>query len=183
MRQRLLLLIAIAVPILIADQGTKAMVLDRFGDAPDAALEVEKGGEGAAGVILLEGLLSIRPNPNPELGASSGFLVRSLLLGSSLLALVFLVWLTLGKRELPPGAVVGLSALIGGAAGNLLDRLVRGHVLDWLQWHGPGSGGGSFTVGDLGIWSGVALLLVELVRPHDGHLAQPAASPPALPGV
>ena len=183
MRQRLLLLLAIAVPILIADQATKAVVVDRFGDTPEAGMITEAGAEGAAGVLLLDGMLSIRPSPNPDLGASAGFLVRALLLGSSLLALVFLVWLTLGKRGLPPGAVVGLSALIGGAAGNLLDRLMRGHVLDWLQWHGPGGAGASFTVGDVGIWSGVALLLVELVRPHGGALGQSAATPPALPGV
>ncbi|HLT31021.1 MAG TPA: signal peptidase II [Myxococcaceae bacterium] len=181
MRQRLLLLIAIAVPILIADQATKAMVVERFGNAPEVVLET--GAEGSAGILVAEGLLSIRPIPNPDLGASTGFLVRALLLGSSLLALVFLVWLTLGKRGMPSGAVVGLSALIGGAAGNLMDRLVRGHVLDWLHWHGPGTAGASFTVGDVGIWSGVALLLVELVRSHDGPLGQPAATPPALPGV
>lgn len=182
MRHRLLLLIAIAFPILIADQGTKAMVVERFGESSDA-VAIEVGAEGAAGVLLIDGLLSIQPRPNPDLGTSSGFLVRSLLLGSSLLALVFLVWLTLGKRELPSGAVVGLSALIGGAAGNLMDRLMRGHVLDWLQWHGPGGAGAGFTLGDLGIWSGMALLLVELVRPHGGSLGQPATSPPALRGA
>lgn len=182
MRQRLLLLLAIAVPILIADQATKAVVVERFGATSDAVVADAPGGD-VAGVLLIDGLLSIRPSPNPDVGASAGFLVRALLLGSSLLALVFLVWLTLGKRGLPAGAVVGLSALIGGAGGNLLDRLMRGHVLDWLQWHGPGSAGASFTVGDVGIWSGVALLLVELVRPHDGALGQSAATPPALPGV
>ena len=41
-----------------------------------------------------------------------------------------------------------------------------------------------FTLADLGIWSGVGLLVLELVRaPRTGGLSEPAPTPPALPGV
>ncbi len=58
----------------------------------------------------------------------------------------------------------GLSLVAGGAVGNLVDRLLYGHVVDfldfyWRSWHWP-----AFNVADSAITIGVALLLLEALR-------------------
>ncbi|MEN8174759.1 MAG: signal peptidase II, partial [Pseudomonadota bacterium] len=54
----------------------------------------------------------------------------------------------------------GLALIIGGAVGNLIDRLIYGHVIDFLDfyyagWHWP-----AFNVADSAITVGVVLVLV-----------------------
>jgi len=74
--------------------------------------------------------------------------------------LVLLVWLArLSAREKVTAA--GLSLVIGGALGNLIDRVLYGHVIDFIDvyWdaslHWP-----AFNVADSAITVGVALLLL-----------------------
>jgi signal peptidase II len=59
-------------------------------------------------------------------------------------------------RPIGGGAVAaGIAVAIGGATGNLLDRLVRGHVVDFIQvgfWP-------IFNVADVGIVSGTAVAI------------------------
>lgn len=64
---------------------------------------------------------------------------------------------------------VGLALVLGGALGNLWDRLTLGYVVDFVQLHIPGSGlppWPAFNVADSGIVVGVALLLVDGLRSH-----------------
>ena len=78
--------------------------------------------------------------------------------GAVTLVLVF--WLRrLRNREL--WLAVALSLIIGGAVGNLLDRLLFGHVIDFIdiyyrQWHWP-----AFNVADSAISVGVVLILID----------------------
>jgi len=187
MRQRLWFLLAVAVPVLLADQVGKALVVERSPVSVGTLLQrtAESPGDER---MLIDGVLGVRLQPNPQLQAGAvgllpAKLVGPLLHGAGLLALVFLVWFALSQGDLSRRLQAGLAALIGGAAGNLLDRLIHGAVLDWLQWHGPGGASASFTLGDVGIWSGVGVLVLELVRPRDARLTGPATAPPALPGV
>jgi signal peptidase II len=58
---------------------------------------------------------------------------------------------------------LGLSLVIGGAAGNLVDRLVAGYVLDFVDvyvgnWHFW-----AFNVADASISTGVALMILDLL--------------------
>ena len=76
-------------------------------------------------------------------------------------SLVLLVWLArLSAGERLTGA--GLALVLGGAIGNLIDRLAYGHVIDFIDvyWdaslHWP-----AFNVADSAITVGVVLLLVE----------------------
>jgi signal peptidase II len=180
MVQRLWLLLSVALSVLLADQVTKSLAVRH--------LETEKQAAELASLQLPAGQLSMRVTPNAELEGGVAQVVpralaRPLVLGAGLLALVFLVWFTL-NAGLSTRLLVGLSALIGGAAGNLLDRVLHGHVLDWLLWQGASGHESGFTLADVGIWSGVGLLVLELVgAPRTGGLSEPAPNPPALPGV
>jgi signal peptidase II len=56
----------------------------------------------------------------------------------------------------------GLALVLGGAMGNLFDRLTNGHVIDfidvhWFQYHWP-----TFNVADSAICIGVGLLLLSM---------------------
>jgi signal peptidase II len=73
---------------------------------------------------------------------------------------VLLVWLArLQKHE--KLLAVALSLVLGGAVGNLIDRLAYGYVIDFLDvyynaWHWP-----AFNIADSAITLGVALMLAE----------------------
>jgi lipoprotein signal peptidase len=65
-----------------------------------------------------------------------------------------LVTLIRRRAELSP-TTAGLALVAGGAAGNLLDRAVRGYVVDFIHVHGwP-----IFNVADVAIAAGAILLL------------------------
>ena len=55
----------------------------------------------------------------------------------------------------------GLALVAGGAIGNVLDRLVRGYVIDFLQFHWQGWFFPSFNLADSCITVGAALLLYD----------------------
>lgn len=77
-----------------------------------------------------------------------------------LLVVVMVVWLRrLGAHERWTG--VGLAFVIGGAVGNLIDRIWLGKVVDFLQWHWEDWYFPSFNLADSAITLGVVLLLID----------------------
>ena len=74
--------------------------------------------------------------------------------------LVMLVWL---KRLKPEERLTGfgLVFVIGGAIGNLIDRIWLGKVVDFIQWHWQGWYWPSFNLADSAITLGVILLLLD----------------------
>jgi signal peptidase II len=86
-----------------------------------------------------------------------------ILAGFALLAIALMsVWLW---RAAHPAATAGLGLIIGGAAGNAIDRLHYGAVADFFHFHTPVSLGPLsnyvFNLADVGIVAGVVLLLYE----------------------
>ncbi len=55
----------------------------------------------------------------------------------------------------------GLALILGGALGNLYDRLAYGHVVDFLDFHAAGWHWPAFNVADSAITVGAAILIVE----------------------
>ena len=55
----------------------------------------------------------------------------------------------------------GLALILGGALGNLYDRLAYGHVVDFLDFHAAGWHWPAFNVADAAITAGAAILIVE----------------------
>ncbi len=82
---------------------------------------------------------------------------------SSTVSIVLCIWLT----RLPNTAVwesAGLALVLGGALGNLIDRVIYGYVIDFLDvyyntWHWP-----AFNIADSAITIGVAILLLDSFR-------------------
>ena len=73
--------------------------------------------------------------------------------------LILIGWLARLKSE--KILAISLSLVIGGAVGNLIDRLLYGHVIDFIdvyyqQWHWP-----AFNIADSAISIGVVLMLLD----------------------
>jgi len=81
------------------------------------------------------------------------------------MTLLFVAWLVLCKRDLHKGPLVGLTLILGGGIGNLIDRMLYGSVTDFL-WLSFGSlKTGIFNVADLAIVAGVIIFLT-MTRRH-----------------
>jgi signal peptidase II len=77
-------------------------------------------------------------------------------------ACVLMLWLL--KRGGSALYCIGLALIVGGALGNLYDRLVLGHVIDFLLFHWRGWSYPAFNVADSAITCGAAALIVDSFR-------------------
>ena len=59
---------------------------------------------------------------------------------------------------------IALALVLGGALGNVLDRIVLGHVVDFLYFHYRGFGWPAFNVADSAITVGAVLLIWDSLR-------------------
>ena len=84
-------------------------------------------------------------------------------------AALFIVWLLKrhGGQRLFGWA---LALILGGAVGNVIDRVLHGHVVDFLQFHWGSAYFPSFNVADSAISVGAVLLILdELLRVRRGR--------------
>lgn len=80
--------------------------------------------------------------------------------------LILAVWL-FRKKQIHPATLIGMSLILGGGIGNLIDRMTFGKVTDFLilnagQWHT-----GIFNVADVAVSSGVLILIFFSLRSKD----------------
>ena len=86
-----------------------------------------------------------------------------LLLITSALVIVVLGWLLVSGRAGGRLAQAGLALILGGAAGNALDRLIHGGVTDFVEIRLGTFSWPAFNVADSAISIGAALVIAELV--------------------
>ena len=146
--------LGIAAAVVLLDQATKAIVRAR--------LELHES------VTVIPGLFDLTRVHNT--GAAFGFLdpiefpYKPAVLAT--IAVAALVGLAFYSSTLEPSQRLtrtGLAFVIGGAAGNLIDRVSAGYVLDFVDiyygnWHFW-----AFNVADAAINVGVALMILELL--------------------
>jgi signal peptidase II len=146
-RTGLLIALGLALTIFVLDQVLKALVEGSM-----------RPGES---VPVIPGFLSITHVRNS--GGAFGILGGNplVLLVGSVVAVVVVLWMLLaGQRS--KLATLGCGLILGGAAGNLLDRLTTGEVTDYVHfsfWY-------VFNVADAAITVGVAVLLLSVLRPE-----------------
>lgn len=83
-------------------------------------------------------------------------------------SVVILIWLVRGRDG--PAVAAALSLILGGALGNLWDRIALGHVVDFLDFHWAGWHFPAFNVADSAITVGAALIIIDMLfggRRHD----------------
>ena len=146
---RLVLLLAVAAAVLLADVISKALAVRELGDRDP--------------VELLGGLLTLRLVRNA--GAAFGFAQGLTIAFTVVAAAVVVVILRLSRRLRSLPWAVALGLVLGGAVGNLVDRVFRapapgrGHVVDFLELpHWP-----VFNLADSAIvCAGVLMVLLSL---------------------
>jgi signal peptidase II len=143
----------LATVVLLADQFTKILILGHYqlGDS-----------------TVVTGFFNVVRVHNA--GAAFSFLSdasgwqRWLFVGIGAVAMVLIVWM-LRSNHTQRLFSAALALILGGAMGNVLDRLLYGYVVDfidvhWAGWHFP-----AFNVADSAISLGaVALIVDELLR-------------------
>ena len=64
---------------------------------------------------------------------------------------------------------LALALVLGGALGNVIDRIRFGAVVDFIQWHAAGFYWPAFNVADSAITLGAVLLVWDQLRTKPGH--------------
>jgi signal peptidase II len=147
-----LLIVGLVAGIVVLDQLTKAWVVASLSDGP---------------LSIIGDTVEFRLSRNP--GGAFSVLTGFTPLLAVLAAIVAVVLVRVAQRAKDPVMVVGLSLVLGGAVGNLLDRLfrapgfLRGEVVDFVRIGAfP-----SFNVADSAITIGAVLLVLWGWRDRD----------------
>jgi signal peptidase II len=146
-RTGLLVALGLALAVFGLDQWLKAIV--------EGAM---RPGES---ITVVPGFLSITHIQND--GGAFGILggSQSVLLAGSVVAVGIVLWMLLAGRS-SRLTTLACGLILGGAAGNLLDRLTTGEVTDYVHfsfWY-------VFNAADAAITVGVAILLLTSLRPE-----------------
>ena len=150
--------LGIAALILIADQFTKVLMVSTYQLGEGFPVTeffniVRVHNEGAAFSFL----------------ATAGGWQRWFFTGLGLVATLFMVWML---KKHPGQKLFGfaIACILGGAIGNVLDRVMYGYVVDFLDFHYAGIHFPAFNVADCGISVGAALLILdEVLRVRRGN--------------
>ncbi|MCP5412912.1 MAG: signal peptidase II [Alphaproteobacteria bacterium] len=150
-------LIAAAVA-LVADQGSKLFMLYGLGFVQMAPRE-------AIPVLPFFNLVMVwNRGISYGLFPASGPLSTALLVGVSLGAVVGLTWWLWGSTS--RALTAGFGLIIGGALGNLIDRLLYGKVADFFHFYGFGYDWYVFNIADLAITLGAVAIIYDVLKPE-----------------
>jgi len=151
--------LAISGVVIVADRISKTSIqhsinlFDSVSVVPGWVRIVHTENAGAAFGLLADGNALLR---------------TAVLVGISSLVLLFVASSLWGRGTgfTSPGSRIALSLILGGATGNLYDRIFHRTVTDFLEvyrgtWSFP-----AFNVADSAITIGAILLLIDLVRPR-----------------
>ena len=94
-----------------------------------------------------------------------------LLICFSIVAMIGITWLLWKGRHTFPTTGIALALILGGAVGNLWDRLLNGRVTDFLHFYIRDYTWPDFNVADSAIVIGAILLIAEVLftRPQDAR--------------
>jgi signal peptidase II len=144
------MLAAVTAPVLILDQLSKHLV--------STHLQLYRT------VPLVPGWLDLTYTLNPGAAFSlfatmpTGFR-QAFFIALSLAAIVVLTVL-LARRTTTVSSAIAFALILGGTIGNLIDRLARGRVIDFIYFHHKSFSYPVFNLADSAITTGVTLILL-----------------------
>ncbi|MBI2712273.1 MAG: signal peptidase II [Bdellovibrio sp.] len=153
-------LISLSGVLVGLDQITKSMILDKF--RLGESISVLQGYFNITYVQNKGAAFGMLAQANPAFRVPFFLIVPLVALGS--IAYIF--------RKIPDQdkkLAIALSLVIGGAVGNLIDRVTLGYVVDFLDFHWQwGYHFPAFNVADSAICVGVGLVILDLFAPEEG---------------
>ena len=162
----------VSLGVLLLDQWSKGLITRSF--------EVHQS---ASVITNLFDLTYVR-NSGAAFGlfASVDSSIKAIVL-NSVAVLVFLVVSAYALRSSHRSVrlQLGFALILGGAVGNLLDRVRFGYVVDFLDFSISGHHWPAFNVADSAICLGVGLLFLDMLRAEEEERQEPrAVEPPRL---
>jgi signal peptidase II len=152
------LVVEVLIAIVVLDQATKLLV-DRTMLLHDS-------------IPVIDNFFSLTYIRNT--GAAFGILADShelfrltFLIAFSLAAIGFILVMLRRLPESEKALTIALAFILGGAAGNLIDRLIYGEVIDFLDFYWSGHHWPAFNVADSFITIGVLIMLFRLATTKD----------------
>jgi signal peptidase II len=149
--RRFIAWITVALLVVVADQATKWAIVEwvtLYGKVPiNSFINLTHQQNAGAAFSFLAG--------------ASGWQRWFFVVLATCVSAVIAVWLWRIRAEGPLVLMAGLSLVLGGAIGNLIDRIRLGYVTDFIQvWFGTWAFP-SFNVADAAISVGAALLVID----------------------
>ncbi len=134
--------------VFVLDQATKYLIISRF-----TLFE-------AVHILPFFSIVYVR-NTGSAFGMFKS-LGNVFFITAAVVAVVVVAFLIIRDRE----NRLGLSLILGGAAGNMTDRLVHGYVVDFLDFHAGGGHWPAFNIADAALTAGILLLLLRSFFPR-----------------
>lgn len=79
---------------------------------------------------------------------------------AAIASIVFVIWMAKTPKQ-QALLSIALAFILSGAMGNLIDRVLFGYVIDFLDFHWQGSHFAAFNIADSAIFIGAALMIIE----------------------
>ncbi|HZW23926.1 MAG TPA: signal peptidase II [Gallionella sp.] len=145
--------LALAVLVIVIDQISKLWIVEHF-----------VYGESLRVLSVFDLVLAHNTGAAFSFLHDAGGIQRWLFSGIAVVASVWIVTL-LRKHAAETLFALALSLILGGALGNLIDRVAYGYVVDFLSFHWGGYYFPAFNIADSAITLGAALLIFDSLRP------------------
>lgn len=158
--KRLLLLLVILLILIGFDQASKSLAQRSLVGQPPR--------EYLGGVVRIEYAENVGSflSLGAALPAETRFWIFTVF--STLLVLGLAFYALRASEETPLLVYIGISLVIGGGLGNLIDRLTHeGRVVDFMQLRAGPLRTGVFNVADVALMAGIGLVLLALLRERD----------------
>jgi len=169
MKRKYWVLLIFCVGILLLDQWTKSLVVEKL--PLYQRVEVIQGFFNLTHVRNTGGAFGI-------FGGEKGGVGSMLFVVVSLIAIGAIIFLFIKIREDEKVLALSFSLVLSGAIGNLIDRLRYGEVVDFLDFHLSTYHWPAFNVADSAICIGIGLLALQLLkRDHKTSTKFQAPSP------
>ena len=141
-----MLYFTVAALIVILDQASKRLVWAAFQDT--------------GGTDLIDGVLRIRLSTNT--GAVMGILSgsRPILISITIISIIALIYFAYRMRYAPTLKRLCLGLVLGGAFGNLIDRIATGKVIDFIDMGIGSLRWPTYNVADIAVTVGAVFLIV-----------------------
>lgn len=153
-------LLLLAALVVVLDRASKIWIVHHIN--PGYAITVIPGVFRLTHVLNTGAAFSLFENSSP-------IVVRNSLIGFSIIAVIIVLAMLWRAGRTLSLTGIALALILGGAIGNLYDRLRFSHVVDFLEVHIVHYHWPDFNIADSCIVIGACLLLIEIFRPQSDN--------------